>query len=73
MKMQKLYMDITSHPWVMVTPKVLIICGVWGLGGKGRSSSLTHIHLDYVILEFLSCIKEKKNCIWTAMVEDLNR
>ena len=32
---------------------------LWGMGGKGRGSSLTHIYLDYVIFEFLSCIKKK--------------
>ena len=33
---------------------------LWGMGGKGRGSSLTNIYLDYVIFEFPSRTKKKK-------------
>ena len=37
---------------------------LWGVGGKGRVQGFkkklhTHIHLDYFIVEFLSCQKKK--------------
>ena len=46
----------------MVTPQVQCL---WSVGGKGRDPDSkrelhTHIHLDYVKVEFLSCKKKKK-------------
>ena len=51
----------------MIIPQVRVL--VKCEGGKGRVQISkrefhTHIHLDYVIIEFLSCIKkEKKNTL----------
>ena len=58
MKIQKLYMNITAHPWCG-GHSASIKC-LWGVGGKGRGLSFTYIHLDQVIVKFLSCIKKKK-------------
>ena len=44
MKIQKLYMNITAHPWCG-GHSASIKC-LWGVGGKGRGLSFIHIHLD---------------------------
>ena len=47
----------------MVTLQVLSICEVWGARAEiqvSRKELYTHINLDLVRVEFLSCIKKEK-------------
>ena len=48
----------------MVISQVLSAYGMWGVRAGvqvSRRELHTYIHLDYVRVEFLSCIKKKKN------------
>ena len=52
----------------MVTPQVLNAYGVWEVSAGVqvfRKELYTYIHLDYVRVEFLSCIKKKKKSNFT--------
>ena len=52
----------TVYPWCNDHFTNISACGVWGQrsGFKILGRSFTHIYLNYVRVEFLSCIKKKK-------------
>ena len=51
----------TAHPWCDGHSTSISACGVWGVGVRAevqvsRRELHTHIHIDYVRVEFISCI-----------------
>ena len=53
----------TAHPWCRGYSTSINTCGVWGVRAEvqvSRRELHTHIHLNYVRVEILFCIKKKK-------------
>ena len=54
-----MFINITAHSWCDGHSTSISACGVWGVMIEiqvFRKKFHTHIHLDYVRVEFLSCI-----------------
>ena len=64
---EKCYQDITTvHLWCDGHSTSVSVCGVWGIRTEVQvfmRKLHTHIHLDYVKVEILSCIKKKKKVL----------
>ena len=58
-----LQIDTIAHPWYDSHSICISACGVWRASVRVqvfRREFHTHIHLDYVRIKFLSCIKKNK-------------
>ena len=57
-----IHINTTIHPYCDGHFTSISACGVWGVRAGiqvSRRELHTHIHLDYVRVEILSCIKNK--------------